>query len=201
MDEELNKILTNEDLSTEEKKTEINKLVGNNFVPTKKYADLKASTNEKYDTLKNEYEDFKKSKMTDEEKAQEEAKEKEEELTKYRKEISRLNAISVFKGEGLNENDYNSLLGYAETLNPEDSKNFASTIVGMIKTQKEDYGAKVKDDIIKGTPKPTAGSNGDAQNDKLTEARNKLANARKNGNSAEVVRYLTEYQNLLQNQK
>ena len=68
MEEELNQILTNEELDATARAEAIKNLVGKNYVPVKKHTDAINKLKTDYDTMKTEYTQFKETKMTDEEK-------------------------------------------------------------------------------------------------------------------------------------
>lgn len=79
MDEELGNVLNNEELDTNGRLEAIKKLIGDNYVPTKKYSDDVATVKNENKQLKNsikekdtEIEGYKNSQLTDDQKKQKE---------------------------------------------------------------------------------------------------------------------------------
>ena len=60
--EELDKIISNEELTAEQKAAEINKLIGSNYIPRNKFNDKVAKLEEERDTIKIDFDNFKASK-------------------------------------------------------------------------------------------------------------------------------------------
>ena len=81
MKEEIEKVLSDETLTTNEAKVDaIAKSLATLMIPKDKYNDLNTklkTTESNYATLQNEFDDFKKSKMTDDEKREAELKQLE----------------------------------------------------------------------------------------------------------------------------
>jgi uncharacterized protein YdaT len=200
MDEELNKILADENLDSNAKAEQIKAYVGNNFVPTKKYADLKTEKDNAYNTLNKEYQDYKQSKMTDEEKVQAEKQAQANELASLKKALSREKVTSVFKGSGLNEDEYSGFLDDLSNLGSEKAVELANGIVSMVQNQRKTAEEKYKDTIIQKQPSPNVG-NAPKSMSEAEEVKAKLAQARSEGDKIREVQYLAEYQKLITKQK
>ena len=128
MDEELNNILTNEELDNTAKVEAVKKFVGTKYVPQERYNTLKEKSASELEQVKTEFDAYKTSKMTDEEKQLAEAQAKEEELKNANRTISRLYAENIFKGAGLQEADYSGIIDNIQDLPQEKVKELASEL-------------------------------------------------------------------------
>lgn len=200
MDDELSNILTNEELDNAAKVEAVKKYVGSKYVPQERYNTLKEKSTTELNQVKAEYEDYKISKMTDEEKQQAEALAKEEELKNANRTISKLYAENIFKGAGLQEADYNGIIENIQDLPQEKVKELANSFVNVITAQKDSAKAEVKQNIIKSTPAPSVGEPSKVESS-IEEIQSKLAKAREEGRSADVVHYINELQTQLQNKQ
>lgn len=196
MDEELKKIIDNEETTSEDKITAIKNFVGNSYVPREKYNSLKENNTTTYNALKDEYENFKKSKMTDEEKAEAEKAEYANKLEEQNKKIAKLSAENVFKGAGLKEEDYQDFMGNIEKMDTEGAVSFATSLATLITNQKKATADNVAKSIMEGTPTPKIDT-AVAPNE-LETLRSNLIRARESGDQVEIARSLValnDYQN------
>ncbi len=164
MDEELSNVLENEQLDSNAKAEAIKKLIGDNYVPTKKYSDdvatvknenkqLKASIKEK-DT---EIEGYKNSQLTEEEKLQkalEQAKEAEKNA-KIRE--NQYTVKDILKDYVSDKEELNNIANNITTENLEATKKIAKQLAETMKKQIEATEAKIREELINDTPKPTGG--------------------------------------------
>lgn len=163
MDEELNKILSDETLDNDARKEAIKAYVGSGFVPMSKHSEQA----QKLSTLKTEFEEFKKTKMTDEEKREEEiriAKEKEQNTNRM---LSQMFAENVFSKAGFKEEDYKDIIPNILQSDFEATKKVAESIRDSMLAQKKAIEESVMKKIADGQKKPDGG-NGD-QTTKVTE--------------------------------
>lgn len=199
MDEELKKIIDNEETTSEDKITAIKNFVGNSYVPREKYNSLKENNTTTYNALKDEYENFKKSKMTDEEKAEAEKAEYANKLEEQNKKIAKLSAENVFKGAGLKEEDYQDFMGNIEKMDTEGAVSFANSLATLITNQKKVTADNVAKSIMEGTPTPKIDT-AVAPNE-LETLRSNLIKARESGDQLEVARSLVALNEYQQNQQ
>lgn len=203
MDEEIKNILSDETLDENAKVEKLKELqdktskeyVGNSYIPREKYNEQKTKYEQSYKELKEEYDSYKQSKMTDEEKAQELQAKREAELRDANKEIAKLTAESIFKGNGLKEEDYGSFMNMIEVMDKENAAEFANNLTKLISNQKDLQTTKIEKDIVKNTPTPQVGGE-TVKSDSQIAAAN-LAKAREGGNKEEIAYYLKKYQETL----
>lgn len=202
-DEELNEILSNAELDDAAKAEAIKTMVGENFVPTKKYNTEKQNTKtqqEAYNSLKEEFDKFKASKMTDEEKQIAQAKKMQEQYQKANLTISKMYAENAFAKAGFKEEDYTGILDGIVTEDPEKTKVLAETICNSMLKQKEDIEKAVKAKIIKGTQTPPAGNDNDGGSESKIEQYKRLyAEAQESNNMVNMATYTRLIQQELQN--
>ncbi len=186
MDEELNKILSDETLDNDARKEAIKAYVGSGFVPMSKHSEQA----QKLSTLKTEFEEFKKTKMTDEEKREEEiriAKEKEQNTNRM---LSQMFAENVFSKAGFKEEDYKDIIPNILQSDFEATKKVAESIRDSMLAQKKAIEESVMKKIADGQKKPDGG-NGD-QTTKVTEIekyKKGLEEAQKANDYAKVAYY------------
>ena len=164
MEEELGKILSNDELDNTAKQKAINDLIGNSFVGRDKYNAEKANTQtqlEAYNALKKEYDTFKESKMSDEEKQAEASKKMQEQYQKANLTISKMYAENTFAKAGFKEDDYKDILDNIVSEDTDKTKGLAETICATMLKQKADIEKAMKDKIIKGQTPPPAGNDND----------------------------------------
>lgn len=180
MEEELNQILSNEELDTEARAEAIKKIVNNNYVPKDVQKQTKDEWKNKYSTLEKEYNKFKEEKMTDEEKQAEAIRLEKEKSSKQSKMLSQLFAENVFSKAGFKE-DYKEIIPSILKEDPEETKSLASVICNSMLNQKKAIENQVKEQIIKGQKKPEGGENPDEGVTQLDKLKTAYAEAEKNG--------------------
>lgn len=164
MEEELGNVLDNADLDSKAKAEAIKKLIGDNYVPTKKYSDdvttvknenkqLKTSIKEK-DT---EIEGYKNSQLTDEQKKQKEL----DDIANTRRDLaierSQIQAEKILSKVVTDDKELESLVKGISSEDIEATKMLAQKFVDTITKQKEATEAKIREELINDTPKPTGG--------------------------------------------
>ncbi len=200
MDEELSKILENEKLDSNAKAEAIKKIVGDKYVPTEKYSDDVVSVKNENKQLKEsikvkdtEIAGYKDSRLTEEQRKQKES----EDIVSMKKELaiekSQIQAEKILSKVITDEKELEDLVRDIAKEDTEATKLLAQNIVNTINKQKEAAEARVKEELIKDTPKP----NGGEQNQTMTkEEFNKLG-------YNEQVKYKTEnpdgYKELMKN--
>lgn len=195
MDEELKKIIDDTEKTSEDKITAIKNFVGNSYVPREKYNSLKENDTTTYNALKQEFDAFKQSKMTDEEKAEAEKAEYANKLAEQNKQIAKLSAENVFKGAGLQPEDYQDFMENIGGMDVDGAVNFAKSLTTLITNQKKVTADNVAKTIMEGTPTPKIDTAVTAN--ELDTLKANLAKARESGDSLEVARSLValnEYQ-------
>lgn len=158
MEEELNQILTNEELDASARAEAIKSLVGKNYVPVKKHTDAINKLKTDYDTMKTEYTQFKETKMTDEEKQAELIKQEREKAEKQSRMLSKLFAENTFSKAGFDEDDYKEIIPTIIRDDPEETKNIAEQICNAMVSQRKSIEDRIKQDLIKGQKKPEGGN-------------------------------------------
>lgn len=164
MDEELGNILNNADLDVEARTKAIKDLIGDNYVPTKKYSDdvatvknenkqLKASIKEK-DT---EIEGYKNSQLTDDQKKQKELDDIANTKRDLAIERSQIQAEKILSKVVTDDKELESLVKGISSEDIEATKVLATNLVDTITKQKEATEAKIREELINDTPKPTGG--------------------------------------------
>lgn len=164
MDEELGNVLENTELDSKAKAEAIKKLIGDNYVPTKKYSDdvatvknenkqLKASIKEK-DT---EIEGYKNSQLTDEQKKQKELDDIANTKRDLAIERSQIQAEKILSKVITDDKELETLVKDISKEDIEATKILAQNIVNTITKQKEATEAKIREELINDTPKPTGG--------------------------------------------
>lgn len=200
MDEELSKILEDEKLDNNAKSEAIKKIVGDKYVPTKKYSDDVVSVKNENEQLKEsikvkdtEIAGYKDSQLTEEQRKQKES----EDIANMKKELaiekSQIQAEKILSKAITDEKELASLVKDIAKEDVESTKILAQNIVNTINKQKEAAEARVKEELIKDTPKPSGGE----KNNAITkEEFNKLS-------YNEQVKYKTEnpdrYRELMKN--
>lgn len=132
--------------------------------------------------VKKELRDLQESTMTAEEKLKAELEKATTAQLTYAKELSKLRAKEIFVAAGLTEADYNPILDAVVSEDEETTKARAKSMVDLIAAQKSAAEKALRAELLKGTPKPPAGKNGEMTKedfDKLTlteKAKFKLEN-------------------------
>ena len=158
MEEELNQILTNEELDATARAEAIKNLVGKNYVPVKKHTDAINKLKTDYDTMKTEYTQFKETKMTDEERQAELIKQEREKAEKQSRMLSKLFAENTFSKAGFNEEDYKEIIPTIIRDDPEETRSIAEQICNAMVSQRKSIEDRIKQDLIKGQKKPEGGN-------------------------------------------
>lgn len=199
MEEELNQILTNEELDATARVEAIKNLVGKNYVPVKKHTDAINKLKTDYDTMKTEYTQFKETKMTDEEKQAELIKQEREKSEKQSQMLSKLLAENTFSKAGFDEEDYKEIIPTIIREDPEETKSIAEQICNAMVSQRKSIEDRIKQDLIKGQKKPEGGNaDGDeglTEVEKYKKAYNEAAKNNDRVAMATYTRLIAEAQN------
>ena len=132
--------------------------------------------------VKKELKELQESNMTAEEKLKAELEKATNAQLAYAKELSKLRAKEIFISAGLTEADYSPILDAVVSEDEETTKARAKSIVDLIAAQKTATEKVLRAELLKGTPKPPAGKDGEMTKedfDKLTlteKAKLKLEN-------------------------
>lgn len=164
MDEELNNVLGNEELDSNAKAEAIKKLIGDNYVPTKKYSDDVANVKKENKTLKDtiktkdtEIEGYKNSQLTDDQKKQKGL----DDIAKTKRDLaierSQIQAEKILSKVVTDDKELESLVKGISNEDIEATKVLAQNLVDTITKQKEATEAKIREELINDTPKPTGG--------------------------------------------
>lgn len=164
MDEELGNVLNNTELDSNAKAEAIKKLIGSNYVPTKKYSDDVTTVKNKNKQLEEdikakeiEIKGYKKSQLTDEEKKKQEL----DEITQTKKDLaierSQIQAEKILSKVVSDDKELESLVKGISSEDIEATKVLAQNLVDTITKQKEATEAKIREELINDTPKPTGG--------------------------------------------
>lgn len=164
MDEELSNVLGNEELDSNAKAEAIKKLIGDNYVPTKKYSDDVANVKKENKQLKDdikardtEIEGYKNSQLTDDQKKQKEL----DDIAKTKKDLaierSQIQAEKILSKVVTDDKELESLVKGISSEDIEATKVLATNLVDTITKQKEATEAKIREELINDTPKPTGG--------------------------------------------
>lgn len=199
MEEELNQILTNEELDATARAEAIKNLVGKNYVPVKKHTDAINKLKTDYDTMKTEYTQFKETKMTDEERQAELIKQEREKAEKQSRMLSKLFAENTFSKAGFNEEDYKEIIPTIIRDDPEETRSIAEQICNAMVSQRKSIEDRIKQDLIKGQKKPEGGNaDGDeglTEVEKYKKAYNEAARNNDRVAMATYTRLIAEAQN------
>lgn len=185
MKEEIEKVLSDETLTTNEERVDaIAKSLATLMIPKDKYNDLNAkykTVESNYSTLSNEYDDFKKSKMTDDEKREAELKQLEVDKKANALKTSELAVKGLFLDNGIKITDEDTEL--KETLQniiSEDcdkSVKLANNFITLLNKTKEQTKNQTTTELLNDTPKPVGGTKGANPVDKVAELQKELEQA------------------------
>lgn len=188
MKEEIEKVLSDETLTTNEERVDaIAKSLATLMIPKDKYNDLNAkykAVESNYSTLSTEYDDFKKSKMTDDEKREAELKQLEVDKKANALKKSELAVKGLFLDNGIKVTDEDTEL--KETLQniiSEDcdkSVKLANNFITLLNKTKEQTKNQTTTELLNDTPKPVGGTKGANPVDKVAELKKELDEAIKN---------------------
>lgn len=164
MDEELSNVLGNEELDSNAKAEAIKKLIGDNYVPTKKYSDDVATVKNENKQLKTsikekdtEIEGYKNSQLTDDQKKQKELDDIANTKRDLAIERSQIQAEKILSKVVTDDKELESLVKGISSEDIEATKVLATNLVDTITKQKEATEAKIREELINDTPKPTGG--------------------------------------------
>ena len=185
MKEEIEKVLSDETLTTNEERVDaIAKSLATLMIPKDKYNDLNAkykTVESNYTTLSTEYDDFKKSKMTDDEKREAELKQLEVDKKANALKTSELAVKGLFLDNGIKITDEDTEL--KETLQniiSEDcdkSVKLANNFITLLNKTKEQTKNETTTKLLNDTPKPVGGTKGANPVDKVAELQKELEQA------------------------
>lgn len=185
MKEEIEKVLSDETLTTNEERVDaIAKSLATLMIPKDKYNDLNAkykTVESNYSTLSNEYDDFKKSKMTDDEKREAELKQLEVDKKANALKTSELAVKGLFLDNGIKVTDEDTEL--KETLQniiSEDcdkSVKLANNFITLLNKTREQTENETTTKLLNGTPKPVGGTQSANPVDKVAELQKELEQA------------------------
>lgn len=164
MDEELNNVLDNTELDSNAKAEAIKKLIGSNYVPTEKYSNDVSSVKKENKTLKDtlktkdtEIEGYKNSQLTDDQKKQKELDDIANTKRDLAIERSQIQAEKILSKVVTDDKELESLVKGISSEDIEATKVLAQNLVDTITKQKEATEAKIREELINDTPKPTGG--------------------------------------------
>lgn len=164
MDEELENTLNNEELDTKGRLEAIKKLIGDNYVPTKKYSDDVSTVKNENKQLKadikardTEIEGYKNSQLTDDEKLQKALKEAEEATRKATIKENKYEVKDILSSIIEDKKELETIASSITTADLEASKSIATEIANTMKKTKETAEAKIRQELINNTPKPNGG--------------------------------------------
>lgn len=185
MKEEIEKVLSDETLTTNEEKVDaIAKSLATLMIPKDKYNDLNTkykTIESNYTTLSTEYDDFKKSKMTDDEKREAELKQLEVDKKANALKTSELAVKSLFLDNGIKITDEDTEL--KETLQNiisedcEKSVKLANNFITLLNKTKVQTENETTTKLLNGTPKPVGGTQSANPVDKVAELQKELEQA------------------------
>ena len=185
MKEEIEKVLSDETLTTNEERVDaIAKSLATLMIPKDKYNDLNAkykTVESNYSTLSTEYDDFKKSKMTDDEKREAELKQLEVDKKANALKTSELAVKGLFLDNGIKITDEDTEL--KETLQniiSEDcdkSVKLANNFITLLNKTKEQTKNETTTKLLNDTPKPIGGTQSANPVDKVEELKKQLEQA------------------------
>lgn len=164
MDEELSNVLGNEELDSNAKAEAIKKLIGDNYVPTKKYSDDVATVKNENKQLKTsikekdtEIEGYKNSQLTDDQKKQKELDDIANTKRDLAIERSQIQAEKILSKVVTDDKELESLVKGISSEDIEATKVLAQNFVDTITKQKEATEAKIREELINDTPRPKGG--------------------------------------------
>lgn len=164
MDEELSNVLGNDKLDSNAKAEVIKKLIGDNYVPTKKYSDDVSTVKNEIKQLKTsikekdaEIEGYKNSQLTDEQKKQKDLDDIANTKRDLAIERSQIQAEKILSKVVTDDKELESLVKGISSEDIEATKVLATNLVETITKQKEATEAKIREELINDTPKPKGG--------------------------------------------
>lgn len=166
--EELDTIISNEELTAEQKAQEINKIIGSNYIPRSKYNDKVAKIEEEKNNIQTEFDSYKASKMTEEEKKAEEESKRIARTQELSDQLSTYMIKTAFAQNGLDEESFKDIIPTLVQATPEATQKVVNGVVEILKKQKTNIEDGIKEDLKAQTPKPEGGNsqNQSSQTDK-----------------------------------
>lgn len=188
MNDVIESILNDETYTTNEERVDaIKKGLAKLVIPKDKYNDLSnklKTTESSFETLQNEYDEFKKTKMTDDEKKEQREKEFAEREKANRIKASELAVKGLLLDNGIKLTDDDIEL--KETLDniiSEDSDKslkLASSFITLLNKTKDQTEKETTTKLLNDTPKPIGGVESSSNVSKVDELKKQLAEAVKN---------------------
>lgn len=164
MDEELSNVLGNEELDSNAKTEAIKKLIEDNYVSTEKYSHEVENVKKENKQLKidikaknTEIEGYKNSQLTDDQKKQKELEDIANTKRDLAIERSQIQAEKILSKVITDDKELECLVKDISKEDIEATKLLAQNIVNTITKQKEATEAKIREELINDTPKPTGG--------------------------------------------
>ncbi|MCI8273538.1 MAG: hypothetical protein HFJ55_05600 [Clostridia bacterium] len=164
MDEELSNVLGNEELDSNAKTEAIKKLIEDNYVSTEKYSHEVENVKKENKQLKSdikakntEIEGYKNSQLTDDQKKQKELEDIANTKRDLAIERSQIQAEKILSKVITDDKELECLVKDISKEDIEATKLLAQNIVNTITKQKEATEAKIREELINDTPKPTGG--------------------------------------------
>lgn len=160
MKEKIKTILESEELDASSKTDAIAKIIGEETVIKSKYNEKNAELileREAKENISKELENVKASTMTDAERIK-----KQEEVSKTREKefllkSNRLDAKDIFVSAGLKEEEYKDIIDDYISEDAELTKKRVTGFVDLLNKTKETTTTKVREELLKSTPRPDAG--------------------------------------------
>lgn len=139
----------------------------------------------KADELQTELDKISQQGMTDLEKANKAIEDSNNTIAELRRQVNQSEVKGILGAAGLTEEDYKDLINGFITDDIETSKILATNFVSVLTKQRELAGAKIKEELLKGTPGGNGGEGG-ADDNKKTEAEKLAESLITAGNAANI---------------
>lgn len=200
MNEVIESVLNDEAYSTVSERVDaIKKRLATLVIPKDKYNDLSTrlkTTENNYQSLSEEYEEFKKSKMTDDEKAESERKQfeldkKANAILKSELEVEKLllkNGIEISDDDIELKQTLSSIISE----DTEKSVSLANNFISLLNKTKEITKNETTTELLNNTPKPIGGVNSSSTVSKIDELNSKLKKAIEDKDIILQTRLMTE---------
>jgi len=152
----------------------------------KKKAEALKAKADSAEALTKELETLKTQSLTAEEKLQQQLEAAAKAEKNYKKLQNRLSAEKHFVGAGLKDTEYADILENIVSDNADFTEKAATTIVGLIKAQKDATEKALRAELMRDNPRPGAGTNGDPASEKALLTK-QYSEAVKSGKTAEAI--------------
>lgn len=139
----------------------------------------------KADELQAELDKISQQGMTDLEKANKAIEDSNNTIAELRRQVNQSEVKGILGAAGLTEEDYKDLINGFITDDIETSRTLATNFVSVLSKQRELAGAKIKEELLKGTPGGNGGEGG-ADDNKKTEAEKLAESLVTAGNAANI---------------